>query len=490
MGAAGKILDKFGASRELSETADNAMEVIKTFSDAVSAAKTAYAGAKWALTQLGFLEEEIDPLTELSSKVQALTALVEKKFAEVLDKVQIVFILTTRQKIAELVSEAGTGLKILAPHPPGSPAFLNREDDADAASHKALDTLSNDSYWQRPYHEPWVYADPWSGPLKPPGAGLMVFDYRLALPAYLEAIALRIAIVSLIGLDRKVEYAQRADFLLQKHDTILQGIAGLRPPGLKEFAPFYTETGSFSVQHKVASIEFWRNDSLWAQRARQLGAVERYSAAAVTEAYPPITLPKLPEAPEPLRDDGLPAGPNEPPTQAGPNEPPPGSPSDSPAERARKKKVEQYELRLQSFRQAMAAYDAEVGRIYGRFLLRHAVRTLLKQKEVYAGVGLPAVWQSVNHLRRLAGKPPLGLCDFSAHSLRDLHGLVPKQGADGSFPSNLLDPFEELGKKMSEAAGGGPVVSLREAAGRLPAAPTLENIFGTSRISLRALAES
>ncbi len=49
----------------------------------------------------------------------------------------------------------------------------------------------------------------------------------------------------------------------------------------------------------------------------------------------------------------------------------------------------------------------------------HAVRTIRRWRSLYAAIGLPAVWKTINNLLTLAGEPSLGL-DHSTCSLRKL----------------------------------------------------------------------
>ena len=68
---------------------------------------------------------------------------------------------------------------------------------------------------------------------------------------------------------------------------------------------------------------------------------------------------------------------------------------------------------------------------FNRFFARYRLRTLKKEKEVYAGIGLPAVWETINHLRALVGDPPLPKANFANSSLREAFAIL-------GYPNNPL----------------------------------------------------
>jgi hypothetical protein len=74
---------------------------------------------------------------------------------------------------------------------------------------------------------------------------------------------------------------------------------------------------------------------------------------------------------------------------------------------------------------------------FNRFFARYRLRTLKKKKDVYAGIGLPAVWETINHLRALVGDPPLPEANFANSSLREAFAVL-------RYPNNPL-----LGEKIS-----------------------------------------
>jgi hypothetical protein len=80
-----------------------------------------------------------------------------------------------------------------------------------------------------------------------------VFEYRLTLPAYLEAIA--ISLIMLLALEggikatRQGEIAQIANQLKEKYNTILAGIVTIHPPTLSDVQTKYpTATGTLAAR--------------------------------------------------------------------------------------------------------------------------------------------------------------------------------------------------------------------------------------------------
>jgi len=71
-----------------------------------------------------------------------------------------------------------------------------------------------------------------------------------------------------------------------------------------------------------------------------------------------------------------------------------------------------------------------------RFFGKYRLRTLKKKKEVYAGIGLPAVWKTINHLRTLVGDAQQQP-NFANTSLREAFAVL-------GYPNNPL-----LGNKVS-----------------------------------------
>lgn len=411
MGSFDAILDKFGASRELRDTiadVEAVIDAVSKVSSGVAAGKFVYESVAWALRELGFLEKKVDKIGELTKKVDQLTELVRSKFAEVLDAVHVEALLQRKLTIAQQLSRSRTAFRLLQPHPPDSPEFKERVDDADSGTLEAIHTLGHPDFWKRPYYAPWVYSDPWSGRIEPPmestGPGAFVFEYRLTMAPYLEALAWRIVVWGLIGqkyANHAPPLSELAQDLLVIHDRILNAIVTLRAPTEKEFAPHYAPVTWVNM-----TTEYQRRESVWSQHGRRYGAVETYSAVAAVESWPELTF-LMPQAPSPIRTDEM-----------------PGEIQTSEQMQERQRIQAEYAEKHKNFLKAMALYETNVKAAHKRFVVPHALRTLGRRKLVYAVVGLPAVWRAVNHLRKLAGEPPTGLCDYSGWSLREADEVV------------------------------------------------------------------
>jgi len=60
---------------------------------------------------------------------------------------------------------------------------------------------------------------------------------------------------------------------------------------------------------------------------------------------------------------------------------------------------------------------------YTRFFAKYLLRCLARGKEVYRGIGLPAVWQTINKLKAMVGDPLLGP-SFGDWSLKEVYNLL------------------------------------------------------------------
>jgi hypothetical protein len=150
----------------------------------------------------------------------------------------------------------------------------------DSKTDEVVRTLGDLSYWKRPFFSEVVYFDTWSGSLPPDpslGPGSLVFEYRLTLSAYLEAIAIRlIVLLALEGgikATRQGEIAQIANQLEDKYKTIVAGIVTIRPPNLSDL-----QTGIEDSNWHLGRVA---HGSPASEAASNIyGAVERYSTLA------------------------------------------------------------------------------------------------------------------------------------------------------------------------------------------------------------------
>lgn len=429
MSESGEFLEKIGANKQFRDAVGTAEKIIGPLSKMIGPYAEAYGAAKSALATFGLIKAEADQITELHQEIKELRDLVNAKFAEVL---RAIAKQGDEQRIRDVETQlagARTALNLLLEFPPDNPEFEKRKLPADSQSLTALMTLLEPSYWERPYYQPWVYVGAWAGMLpphtKPEPTGELVFEYRHTLPAYLEALALRITIAGLIGLNyanHQPPFKKIAAFLFDKYDTIFQGIVSLRPPNENEIAPYYSEG-----TQPFMTTKYYRQEAIWS--GREYGAVETYSATSCTDMFPQYFVPELPKAPEPIKIGEAPWE------------------IQNPEQFKIKQEMQrQYNLKLQQFTQAMETYKSNVKAIHRYLMPRLALQTLRKRKQVYAVVGLPALWRIINHLRVLAGDEPLGLCDLSAWSLREFDDVIRQ--ATGAPPATQAVSLREVSSKL------------------------------------------
>ncbi|WP_437303854.1 hypothetical protein [Sorangium sp. So ce388] len=454
-----KFLEKLGVGDDLLtlfDTAKTIAGVVSTVYAGYGYVVAAYGLAESILQKLGVLEPEKSQLALFQEHVDRLFAKIYDKLESLTDLVNATNVENNRRTIAQELGSARAALGSIVVKLKNGEGLGEQRDISLHDSLAALETLDQSVFWHRPYFDGWVYRNSWVGALPPPHGG-SVFDYRFILPAYLEAINLRIVI---LGLSR-IEYRSQsgslnplADKLLSIHDKILEAIVPLRPPSEEEIAPRYAErVGSSSSRNEpwsyvpsdqLIDLHRWElQRAIWDVRGRWYGAVELYSAMDGTEAYPAEPFPAPPEPPS-YATYAITAGPD-----LSPNSPPRGSIVN---EEAYKKAKQNYDI-------ARTRYESSFRDAYDRFLVKHAVRTLKRRKEVYRAVGLPAIWQMAGSVKQLAGEPPPEGSHFGLWSLREASDVV--HGAARGSLRNQLGSGVSVRSLAAALGSAAPVVSLR-----------------------------
>jgi hypothetical protein len=151
-----------------------------------------------------------------------------------------------------------------------------------------VETLGDISFYLRPFFPAAAYSDPWSGRIDPPAfphstGSSIVFDYRLTLPAYLEAIAIRITILTvLVPNFRESDRAELRDNMANRledlYERIRDGIVPLRKPTVQEIISTRVFDANDAMLRRI-------EPSPWDKVERLYGAVERYSAVSVVDQY-------------------------------------------------------------------------------------------------------------------------------------------------------------------------------------------------------------
>lgn len=193
--------------------------------------------------------------------------------------------LTVRSQIMEklvLARQATDYIKIFLKHPDNK---YCREDFIDNALPKSKDAADSlrDNYWARIFSEEALFHGPENSTLFPSEYSNIIFDYRLALPVFLEAIFVRIFALEVMGttnpeyskawLDIDIRsYAKR---LCDVRDKILNDIC-ITPRPDREIPPnWYPWT--------------WWNDVV--ARYEWMAAVEKYSGFYYLRRYPYVGRP-------------------------------------------------------------------------------------------------------------------------------------------------------------------------------------------------------
>jgi hypothetical protein len=347
----GKIAIRLGvtsaATLEAVEIAASAVTVISTITTVVGAA-LAILGALGVFSRSDSVEQKINTLL---ADFQAL-------FAEQEAQGKILLM----RDVAIQIEDARTQENTLRSSSPDDPNFVKEHQAVLNDTDRVVRTLGNIGFWLRPFFQDAVYFDEWSNFLTPPRQSpAEVFDYRLTLPAFLEAIMIRLAVLVVLVPNfresHKAELSEMASRLEGFFNTIRDGITNIPTPH-----PFPAQ--DIFYREALASGEPLRTQiipSRWDVGGRLYGAVERYSAVAVVDQYPTDRFPNAQEA--------LFIGAD-----------------------------------VQAF---FPSHSQKVpsSEVFNRFLVQHAMGTLARRQAVYRVVGLPAVKTALNLLKDLAGEP-------------------------------------------------------------------------------------
>lgn len=324
--------------------------LFKTMSGVVSAIDT----AKTILSKLGIFDGN-DELTVISQNVNTLLRDFQVLFAEQTAEDRI----RRMVDVAKILEDARQQLSVVRRNSPLTDAQKAIMDNDSGA---AVRTLGNLAFYLRPSFPELVYRDAWAGILTPPvPAGFqafdnVAFDYRLTLPAYIELILIRqIVTVAVVEDFRRVLALDAVEILKQLeslYTTIRDGIVSHVPPTFIQMEIMASYLGD--VMQPPSFYDY----SLWDQGGRLYGAVERYSAASVVDAYPAGRNPNF---------------------------------------------YEYFLIQDDTIYVWIKEYKSAATENYKRFLAGHAIGTLARRKELYATVGLPTIWAILNQLRILAG---------------------------------------------------------------------------------------
>ena len=337
------LSDTLGANERFVDSIAHAEALIDKVSKYAPVAGQAYAAVKDTLNLLGLLDQQSSGPSELSRAVDRLIDVIMAQVDKLVAKVAAAEWMDRWFELVNLRGDARTELNLLrTPMPAGTPPPDPRLFTAAASALERLTFGAGDTpYWLR------MNADSNS-------QALAVFEYRLALPIYLEVIGLRLLVSGLLGIrheDHQPPWSAVADDLQRLHDHIVAGIKfsdGTPPP------------------YELADLH-----------RCPFGARDTATGLAMSGHYPLA--------------DGVADG--------------------------------AWQL------------PAIVSK-------RIAVLGLKASKDLYAAIGLPAVRDTIDHLRKLSGSPPSPQNPHTAWSLREVGQLRVRIGV--GTPSGAEDHYFPL----------------------------------------------
>ncbi|MEX2693375.1 hypothetical protein [Rhizobium mongolense] len=283
------LRDIFHLSSNERKALKNAASII----DGVSSIWGIGTTVKTVLTELGLLPDS-NPVQEMRDAIN----LISRRFEAALSALDQASLM---RDIAEQLSYSREALQTLDQFAPEEPSSTGTSAwDAQRAlllaqSARVVIALGDRSYWQRLFFPQLLYSkwpEPYPGrpwiPSVPPilsdsVVGGLVFDHRLALPAYVEAITIRLTILAAVVKDPRVIARDELTRIVLNLESYLTRIrAGIvyvfvPPANIKDFS---------NIPQNFISVPNWIHGGAL------LGAVEIYSAFDRVEPWPrefPVT---------------------------------------------------------------------------------------------------------------------------------------------------------------------------------------------------------
>jgi hypothetical protein len=335
---------------------------------AVGTAAAATAGVMGAISGLGAAVVAITALVAISMQTDEIDDAV-KRLEGYFDAILSATAQALQMRdIAKQLNAARAQLDPIRQLSPGQSLTDAQRATMDSTTDEVVRTLGDISFWKRPFFPELVYNDIWSGYLSPDpslGPGSLVFDYRLTLPAYLEAIVIRLIVM--LALEGKFtpahqrEIAEIANQLESYYDTIRAGIVKIREPTMNDLD--YTEEAFRSARWDTPDPGDLADRTVY----RLYGAVEKYSTHHIVDHWSEERLPNY------------------------------------------------------TYQWTTDPTDSRVRNFYATL----GLGALGRWKKVYAAVGLPAVRSCLIQLKALAGEPsPQRLDPGSGWSLREVDNLL------------------------------------------------------------------
>lgn len=476
MGTAADKLKELGVNQDLAKAVGFAEDVYSK----VSWAYGAYSTAKDLLVSLGFLGKPDDPLEKISEQLKNIELkldMVLSELADVKEKLLAGFKLMTLREIGDKLAYAYVAAykakayleaKIKSGDGQIHPEIENAFFDAQNDSWEVAGSLSqNEHYWMRLFAEEAVYSDGWSGALKPEVEGNYVWDYRLALAAYLQIVANRVIVYLVSDPDdyQKNEVILQsmrtyADHLRKEYDKILKSFTPIRPPDYEEMKylipfmddvnfwydyseinPLYSKTYIKRYDFSSYEIDFFLKERIpggrWRPEKYLYGVVEKYSGYFCSGAYP---------------QDEIRAG----------------SQYLSIPQSFEYKGMQHNEAWWDWWKAKLVVAQPEAFRaFYNQFVARHAVRTLKLRKQLYVELGLPKVRETILHLYSMFEPTklladPIAWTDPAAWSVRDAYTGIERAVKKSNPAPGAQVSLRAIAAVLEPKMVNSPIISLRQ----------------------------
>jgi hypothetical protein len=272
----------------VSEQEKKALESAASIISSVASVWGSINSVKSVLTALGVLDHEADPIAALRTQIDQLV----RDFhgvAAALDREQ------SMRAVADQLSSARTQLLNLTELAPPDASVFGVDPTWDeiralvlSESLQAVVTLGDPAYWQRVFipeltYQKWGPNQLYVLPEVSGAAGLpsgLVYDYRLTMPAYLEAIAIRLTIVVATVKNYHTAMAPELNLMITTLERNFEKIRGAIWNVM--FAPNLISDSLENPFNGVGS---------WTEAGARVGAVEIYSALDVAFPWPMNTFP-------------------------------------------------------------------------------------------------------------------------------------------------------------------------------------------------------
>jgi len=308
--------------------------------------------------------------------------------------------LTQMQLVNDAVVRCRSALTgLLLEQPPYLPTALDR---LNIDTLTELNLLESEPYWKRVFFGELEYEDYWFGRVEPPGEDIVssrpgrsfVFDYRLTLAGYLDAIWVRTsAIVLMLASDFLVREAALAE--IQSRATALENFYNRILRGFKKSR---TPTFNDVVYQDIAPPGFplpWLSSAfdpvIPSPTPRPVGVVSALDGNGIVDSYPDELFPN--------RTLG------------------PFGPFASPTEE------------------------------YFEFATRYALGAIRRELVFYVKIGLDRAWTTIQDLRRISGQAPEAFDKKLYWSLRDIgnvFGLIVVIPGEPSPPFSVFEIVRRL----------------------------------------------